>query len=427
MSRDTRATAATTIARVLEGASLNQVLPAALDTAPARDRSLLQQLCYGTLREYPRLQPQLARLLTKPLRSRDRDVEALLLLGLYQLSATRIPDHAAVAATVAAASALSRVWAKGLCNAVLRRYLRERESLLLQLDEAATAAHPQWLYQAIHDEWPRQAADMIAANNSQPPMVLRVNRRRGSREEYLARLDSEGIAAVAGELAPEAIYLTQPLDVGALPGFTEGMASVQDEAAQLAARLLQAAPGDRVLDACAAPGGKACHLLELEPDLQLIAMDSDEQRLQRVRDNLKRLALAAETLVGDATAPPAKLRTQPFQRIVVDAPCSASGVIRRHPDIKVLRRDTDIAGFAAQQLAILQGLWPLLAAGGRLLYITCSVLEEENSGVLQRFLETTPDAALLPPPVGEPRACGGQILPRIQGPDGLFYGLLQRR
>lgn len=425
MKRDTRAAAATVIARVLEGASLNQVLPAALDTVAARDRGLLQQLCYGTLREYPRLQPQLAQLLAKPLRGRDREVEALLLAGLYQLSATRIPDHAAVAATVAAATTLSRAWAKGLCNAVLRRYLREREALGRQLDDAAAAAHPQWLYRAIHEQWPQQATDIIAANNAQPPMVLRVNRRLGGREDYLAVLAANGIEATAGNLAAEAIYLAQPMDVSALPGFADGMVSVQDEAAQLAARLLQAAPGDRVLDACVAPGGKACHLLELDPTLQLVAMDVDQQRLQRVRDNLQRLSLNAEVLAGDAAAP-MQLQDQRFARILVDAPCSASGVVRRHPDIKVLRRPADIAGFAAQQLAILQGLWPLLAPGGRLLYVTCSVLEEENSGVLQQFLQATPEAVLLPAATGEPRPCGGQLLPRVQGPDGLFYGIVQR-
>ncbi|QIB65658.1 16S rRNA (cytosine(967)-C(5))-methyltransferase RsmB [Kineobactrum salinum] len=422
---DTRAAAATVVAQVLEGASLNQVLPAALDTVASRDRSLLQQLCYGTLREYPRLQPQLARLLAKPLRSRDREVEALLLAGLYQLSATRIPDHAAVAATVAAATALSRPWAKGLCNAVLRRYLREREVLAAQLDDAAAAAHPQWLYQAIHREWPQQAAAIIAANNAQPPMVLRVNRRLGSREDYLATLAANGIEASAGSLAAEAIYLAQPMDVSALPGFADGRVSIQDEAAQLAARLLQATPGDRVLDACAAPGGKTCHLLELDPTLRLVAMDVDPQRLRRVRENLQRLSLDAEVLTEDAAAP-VQLQGQRFQRILVDAPCSASGVVRRHPDIKVLRRPADIGSFAAQQLAILRGLWPLLAPGGRLLYVTCSVLEEENSGVLQQFLQATPEAILLPAPVGELRPCGGQLLPQVQGPDGLFYGIVQR-
>jgi len=428
MTTDTRAAAALAIAGVLEGGSLNQLLPAALETVGARDRGLLQQLCYGTLRYYPRLQPQLRQLLSKPLKTRDRDIEALLLLGLYQLEETRVPDHAAVAATVAATKALNKTWAKGLCNAVLRSYLRQRQDLPGKLSPAALAAHPDWLFDALQRDWPAQAAAIVAANNEQPPMVLRVNRQHGSRDDYLTALAAAGIAASAGRLAPESIYLQQAVDVAALPGFAAGWASVQDEAAQLAAQLLAPRAGERVLDACAAPGGKACHLLELEPSIVLTAMDIDASRLQRIQDNLQRLSLRAEVLQGNATAPPAALLERRFDRILVDAPCSASGVIRRHPDVKLLRREDDIPALAAQQLWILQGLWPLLQPGGTLLYVTCSVLEAENSAVVARFLEATGDAALQPLTVpGEQRSHGVQLLPVSGGTDGLFFSLLLRR
>lgn len=429
MATDTRAAAALAIAGVLEGGSLNQLLPRALETVGARDRGLLQQLCYGTLRHYPRLQPQLQQLLSKPLKNRDRDIEALLLLGLYQLEETRVPDHAAVAATVAATRALHKVWAKGLCNAVLRSYLRQREELLRKLSPAAIAAHPEWLFNALQRDWPTRADAIMAANNEQPPMVLRINRGHRSREAYLAELAAGDIAATPGQLVAEAVYLQQAVDVAALPGFAEGWASVQDEAAQLAAHLLGAEAGKRVLDACAAPGGKACHLLELEPGIALTAMDVDASRLQRIRDNLQRLSLQAEVLQGNAAAPAASLGEQHFDRILVDAPCSASGVIRRHPDVKLLRRAADIPALAAQQLSILQGLWPLLQPGGSLLYVTCSVLEAENSAVVQRFLAGTEDAVQqsITVPGGEQRAHGVQLLPVSGGPDGLFFSLLQRR
>ena len=427
MPLDTRAAAARAIAGVLQGGSLNTLLPAALETVSSRDRGLLQQLCYGTLRLYPRLQPQLQALLSKPLRSKDNDIQALLLLGLYQLEDTRIPDHAAVAASVGATRALQKDWARGLCNAVLRRFLRERNSLADALDPAARSAHPQWLYSALQKDWPEHAEAIMLANNEQPPMVLRSNAQRVSREQYLQRLTDAGFAAQAGLLAPESIYLDVPADVGLLPGFAEGLASVQDEAAQMAALLLAPAGGTRVLDACAAPGGKACHLLERQPDIALTAMDVDKARLARVRDNLQRLQLQAEVVQGNAAEPPADMPVQHFQHILVDAPCSASGVIRRHPDVKLLRRPEDIPALAAQQSAILDGLWPLLVPGGTLLYVTCSVLEAENSDVVQAFLRRTGDAERLPLQLGIPRAAGSQILPTRNGPDGLFFSLLRRR
>ncbi|HEY6130572.1 MAG TPA: 16S rRNA (cytosine(967)-C(5))-methyltransferase RsmB, partial [Halioglobus sp.] len=300
MNLDVRAAAAAVIGDVLGGLSLNQTLPARLDSVSERDRSLLQQLCYGTVRHVPRLQAMLDKLLDKPLRDKDRDVQGLLLCGLYQLDNMRVPDHAAVAATVGATQALKKPWARGMTNAVLRRYLREREQLAQVLDRAAAVSHPPWLYQRIAGQWPLAATTILEANNQQPPMTLRVNNRQVSREEYLVALDKQGIAATVGELSPHAIQLANPVDVGKLPGFAAGEVSVQDEAAQMAAPLLQAGAGERILDACAAPGGKTCHILELQPNLtELVAMDVDQSRLQKVAENLQRLNLNATLLVGD--------------------------------------------------------------------------------------------------------------------------------
>ena len=429
MSADVRATAARVIGAVIGGLSLNQVLPEKLNDVSERDRALLQQLSYGTLRQSPRLQAILKQLLDKPLRDKDRDVQGLLLCGLYQLDSTRVPDHAAVAATVDATRALKKPWAKGMTNAVLRRYLREREQLTQALDEAAAASHPAWLFQKILAQWPAAAAAIIDANNQQPPMTLRVNRGQASRDDYIGSLTGHGIAAEAGCLSKHAIQLAVPIDVWDLPEFSAGRVSVQDEAAQMAALLLQAGAGERVLDACAAPGGKTCHILELQPELaELVAMDIDELRLQKVSENLQRLNLKATLITGDAASPPAALEPASFDRILVDAPCSASGVIRRHPDVKLLRRESDIAPLADQQLRILRGLWPLLKTGGTLLYATCSILDEENSQVIQRFLTEEGDAALSGTEMAgsESVTSGRQLLPSSGGTDGLFYATLKK-
>ena len=429
MALDTRAAAASVLGEVLAGRSLNQALPPFVDQVEPRDRGLLRQLCYGSLRQAPRLQAFLERLLDKPLKERDRDIQGLLWCGLYQLESTRIPDHAAVAATVGATRALGKPWARGLANAILRRFLRERDRLLQEMDEAEAHCHPPWLYRKLHEQWPEQAAAIVEANNQQPPMTLRVNSAQLGREDYLQQLREAGIPARPGALGPEAVYLERGVEVEKLPGFGAGLASVQDEAAQLAAGLLSAAPGEHILDACAAPGGKTCHILELQPDLgRLVAMDVDKARLQRVGENLERLGLSAELVAGDGARPPAGLAAGEFDRILVDAPCSASGVIRRHPDVKLLRRPGDLPQLADQQLAILRGLWPLLKPGGRLLYATCSLFDEENSAVVRQFLQAHGDAALCATAWswGEATACGKQLLPSREGPDGLFYSLLQK-
>ena len=429
MATDCRTAAAKVLARVFTGQSLAQALPPMLERVPPRDRALLQQLCYGTLRNFHYLQGLLQQLLSKPMKDKDRDVQALLLVGLYQLSDTRIPDHAAVAATVDATRGLKKNWARGLSNAILRRYLREKESLATQLTQAQLDSHPNWLHREIQNQWPEQAEQILATNNEQPPLVLRVNSRHGSRAQYLARLTELDIAARAGDLSPQAIYLEEPRDVTTLPCFNEGHVSVQDEAAQLAAPLLNPQPGEHILDACAAPGGKTCHILETEPAVaRLYAADIEPDRLQRVTENLQRLGLDAQTLTMDCSKPDDSLQPAGFDRILVDAPCSASGVIRRHPDIKLLRRADDIPALAQQQLAILAGLWPLLKPGGTLLYVTCSILEAENDEVIDAFVSTNDDANLqiLDQPWGIATAAGRQLLPEQQGTDGLFFARLSK-
>jgi 16S rRNA (cytosine967-C5)-methyltransferase len=424
---DTRALAAMVLADVLAGQSLNQALPPRLNKVSGKDRGFLQELCYGCLRQLPLLQGILDQLLNKPLRDKDRDVHCLILLGLYQLRDSRVPDHAAVAATVDATATLKKPWARKLTNAILRRYLRESDALCANLSAAEASAHPEWLYHAIAKQWPDQASAIFEAGNSRPPMILRVNERLSTREDYLALLAEHELDARPGKLSPQAIYLDQAIDVVELPGWEEGAVSVQDEAAQLAALALNPAAGDRVLDACSAPGGKTCHLLELHPELgALVAMDSDANRLERVEDNLERLDLRAEVICGDASAPAQELKQSPFDCILVDAPCSASGVIRRHPDIKTLRRETDISQLAQQQLAILTALWPLLTAGGKLLYVTCSILDEENSQIVEKFVQQHDDASISNIDVGWGKVLPGgrQLLPQIGEHDGLFYSLL---
>jgi 16S rRNA (cytosine967-C5)-methyltransferase len=429
MTISTRAAAAHALASVLSGRSLNQSLALQLSKVDARERGLLQQLCYGTLRQLPKLNAILDQLMSKPLREKDSDVRALLLLGLYQLAATRVPDHAAVSATVEAVRELKKPWAKGLTNAVLRRYLRERDELEQSLDQAAKVAHPTWLYNKLRKQWPDNAQEIFAAANAQPPMTLRVNHQKISRSAYLEKLEAAGIAAMACTLGEQAITLAQPTDVTALPGFEAGFVSVQDEAAQMAATLLNPRAGERILDACAAPGGKTCHMLELQNKLaEMVAMDVDSERLKKVEENLQRLELGATLLAGDAAAPPDSLEQASFDAILVDAPCSAIGVIRRHPDVKTLRREKDIPQLAAQQLLILQGLWPLLKPGGRLLYATCSILNEENSKVVDRFLQLHSDAecGATEPSWGEACLHGRQLLPSTSGSDGLFYAMLEK-
>ncbi len=412
--------------------SLASLLPPQLDRVSQRDRGLLMEMCYGTLRWYPALEAILRHLMDKPLKARDAEITALLAAALYQLRVMRTPDHAAVNEAVAATRALKRPWARGLVNGLLRRYLREREAIdrALAGDPAYTSAHPAWLRTMLAKAWPEQSGAIFHANNSRPPMTLRVNRRQGTRQGYQDALAEAGITARAANFAGDALYLAEPVPVESLPGFAEGRVSVQDEASQLAADLLDPAPGQRVLDACCAPGGKTCHILESQPALsELVALDIDGERLARVTENLDRLGLSATLQAADAGEPEVWWDGRPFQRILVDAPCSATGVIRRHPDIKLLRQQADIDKLAARQLALLQALWPTLDAGGVMLYTTCSVLPVENGSVIARFVDQQENCQLLPldMPWGVATGHGRQLLPAVDGCDGFYYAMLRKR
>jgi 16S rRNA (cytosine967-C5)-methyltransferase len=431
-SQNPRAVAVSVLTRVLtEGQSLSTLLPHSFQTLPPERRALAQEFCYGTLRWVPRLELLLGKLLSKPLKPKDSDVKSLLLLGLYQLGYMDIPPHAAVSETVAVTALLkNKGWARGLVNAVLRRYLREKESLEPKLDDNAVAAtaHPDWLLALLKQAWPQAWSDIVSANNQRPPMTLRVNRRRHSREDYRSQLEAQGMECDPSPYAPDALTLTQPVNVEQLPGFAQGEVSVQDSAAQLAAVLLAPGSGMRVLDACAAPGGKTGHLLEVGSGLALTAIDVEEKRLASVRQNLDRLQLDATLIAADAADPDSWWDGRPFDRILLDAPCSASGVIRRHPDIKLLRRREDIDQLVRLQAAILEALWPLLKPGGILLYATCSVLPQENSEQLANFLANHEDAKDNPIDAewGQAVTVGRQILPGQDGMDGFFYACIEK-
>ncbi len=425
-----RLAAARALAAVLSGkASLNSSLPAQLDKVDERDRGLTQDLAFGTARWQPRLDLLAAQLLQKPFKAADADVQALLLVGLYQLFYTRIPAHAAIGETVGCADKLKKPWAKGLLNAVLRRAQREGEALLagMERDPVVRTAHPRWLQKALKAFWPEQWEAICAANNAHPPMILRVNRRHHSRDAYLALLAEAGIGASACQYSRDGIVLAEACDVRGLPGFAEGWVSVQDEAAQLSADLLELAPGQRVLDACCAPGGKTCHLLEAEPSLaHMTAIDLEAKRLTRVRENLDRLQLDAELIACDARDTASWWDGKPFQRILLDAPCSATGVIRRHPDIKLTRQADDIPALAALQGELLDALWPTLEVGGMLLYATCSSLPTENTEVIEAFLARTPGARELDlaTEAGLRQPHGRQLLAQEGGHDGFYYAKL---
>ncbi|BBT37738.1 16S rRNA (cytosine(967)-C(5))-methyltransferase RsmB [Pseudomonas putida] len=425
-----RLAAARALAAVLSGkASLNSSLPAQLDKVEERDRGLVQDLAFGTARWQPRLDLLAAQLLQKPFKAADADVQALLLVGLYQLFYTRIPAHAAIGETVGCADKLKKPWTKGLLNAVLRRAQREGEALLadMERDPVVRTAHPRWLQKALKAFWPQQWEAICAANNAHPPMILRVNRRHHSRDAYLALLTEAGISASPCQYSRDGILLAEACDVRGLPGFAEGWVSVQDEAAQLAADLMELAPGQRVLDACCAPGGKTCHLLEAEAGLaEVVAIDLEAKRLARVRENLDRLQLDAQLIACDARDTASWWDGKPFQRILLDAPCSATGVIRRHPDIKLTRQADDIPALAALQGELLDALWPTLEVGGMLVYATCSSLPTENTEVIEAFLARTPGARELDLALeaGLRQPHGRQLLAQEGGHDGFYYAKL---
>jgi len=414
--------AALAVCQVLEGRSLTGILESEFARHPRltpQQRGAAQDLAYGTLRHYGTLQAVLDQLLTHP--PADRRVGCLLLAALYQLEFRRSVAHAVVNEAVNAAASLPRA-PKALVNAVLRNFLRRREELLARArgGDVGRYSHPQWWIDRLRAEYPGEHSAILEAGNGHPPMALRVNRRRCDPDAYVERLRATGID---GEQAgASGILLAKPVPVDRLPGFAEGEVSVQDLGAQEVAPLLDLSAGQRVLDACAAPGGKTAHILECA-DVDCLALDSDDLRLARVRENLRRLGLSARFAAGDAAVPAAWWEGRPFDRILADVPCSASGVARRHPDIKWLRRESDIAQYSAVQARILDALWQTLASDGKLLYATCSVFGEENRLQIAGFLSRHSDAEALPLPGG--LAPDGQLLP---GPrhDGFYYALIAR-
>ncbi len=436
-----RAVAAEIVDAVVHGGrSLDLTIVEMEARITSRDRSLLRMLCYGSLRQHWRLQGYVEQLISKPLRKRDRIINCLLAIGLYQLVEMRIPDHAVLSETVEAARLLRRPKLAGLVNACLRRFTRDKLASTEPVGDEARWNHPAWLIEAIRNDWPEDWQAILAANNERAPMWLRVNAARGSVSRYLDRLSELGIEATPMRSIVDAVKLAEPQAVEELPGFADGDVSVQDGAAQIAARWLlheraTEKQADRVLDACAAPGGKSSHLTEIGAGrIALVAVDSDEARLQRVVENLARVGGDATIIAADASNPEEWWDREPFDGILLDAPCSASGVIRRHPDIKLLRRESDLARLAALQAALLTALWGLLAPGGTLLYVTCSVLAKENDDVIAAFLRTHDDASendVLPNnnihDLMRRKACGYQVLPGTADLDGFYYAALQKK
>ena len=420
----TRVSAARVLDVVLHrGRSLKATLAAALPAlADPRDRALVEAIVFTALRQRARFDAALEAWLAKPLGARDHELRALLHAGFAQLS-LGMPDHAVVAATVDAARALGRPHQAGLVNAVLRR--AQREGLPAAGDEAAW---PRWLAQRIRTDWPGQADAIFAASAEEAPMWLRVHARATTRDGYLERLHEAGIDGQVDASLPDAIRLEAALPVQQLPGFDDGVVSVQDGAAQRVADALSPRPQARVLDACAAPGGKAAHLAERDPSLRITALDVDPRRVRRMQDGFARLKLDIEAAAADATRPDTWWDGVPFDAILLDAPCSATGIVRRQPDVLLHRRETDIAALVDAQATLLDAAWPMLAAGGTLLYATCSILREENAAQVEAFLARTADAALEPLEAGfgHDTGFGAQRLPGEAGMDGFFYARLRK-
>jgi 16S rRNA (cytosine967-C5)-methyltransferase len=401
------------------------------DSLEPRDRAFCRELCYGTIRWYPRLEAILGLLLKKSFKPKDADITVLALLGLYQIIYLETPDHAAVSETVNTCRQGKKSWAKGVLNGVLRNFLRNRESLENNVDNILHKkhAHPQWLVEQLNKSWGKQLPDILSANNQYPPMSIRVNSAVNSRDVYLNKLTEADVSATINPFNEVGLTLNSAVNVDQLPDFWQGAASVQDSAAQLAADLLKVEKGQRVLDVCAAPGGKAAHILEIAPDdVSLVAIDIDERRNQLTLEGLERLHLTAEVLTVDGLEPDEWFDGKPFQRILLDAPCSATGVIRRHPDIKLLRKPSDIPALVELQGQLLDAIWPLLDKNGVLLYATCSILEAENSQQIKAFISRHTDAKEIKMDVNWGRTCehGQQILPGDNNMDGFYYACLTK-
>ncbi len=416
---------------VNDRASLATVIPETEPRVTPGDRPLFRELTFGVCRWYHRLDMVARQFLQRPIRKRENSARLLILMGLYQLFFTRIPAHAAIHSTVELAARVNAGKVKGLINGVLRNAQRDGAEILerLQHNEQYQYSHPQWMIDKLKGNWPDDWRAILDQNNRKAPLTLRINSRKISRKDYSALLDNHGLGHRLSSLSPKGIILDRPADVTQIPGYIEGLFSVQDEAAQLCTQLLDAGSTDlTILDACAAPGGKTTAILEQATEnSKITALELHPERLTRIEENLRRLGLAAEIKEGDATRQN-WWDGKDFDRILVDAPCSASGVIRKHPDIKLLRLESDIMPLAETQLAILHNLWPMLKTGGILLYATCSVFPQENTRIIERFLKQTPNAGEITIEEEWGKACttGRQLFPNQESHDGFYYARLTK-
>ncbi len=424
MATPVRSAAASLLDDVAQGSSLNHVYNRAERQVAESEQPFLRELVYGSLRLWPLYRGVTRQLLERPLKPKDSVLEALLIMAMYELDECATPDYASVSGAVDCCEQLGRPWASRLINGCLRRFQRDKETLMQALGESERAALPGWLHKLLSKALPDQLSQLADASRHRPPFTLRVNPERVSTDEYQALLREEGIEASAAGAC--GLTLVQPMPVSKLPHFQDGFVSVQDASAQLAALLLSPEPGMSVLDACAAPGGKACHLAEL--GAQVTASDVSEARLIKVHENAERLDLAVTTVLSDGRNLQEVLALASFDAVLLDVPCSATGVMRRNPDVKLIRRKSDIGQFATLQSELLQSVWPLLKPGGRLLYATCSVLPQENDAVVGAFLDAEDTARLLPLPIeiGETMTYGQQVIPSELNGDGLYYSLLEK-
>ncbi len=413
---------------VRDGKSLSELLPAAQLDLDTREAALLQELTFGVCRSYGKLDAIVDQLLKKSLRNKDTDVRMLLWLALHEIGSMRTPDYAVTSSYVNLTKKIKKPWAKGLINGTLRQFLRDQEALTIKAVQSNPHSLPDWIQKSIVKDWPEQATSVFEAFNSRAPLTLRVNSAKTDRDKLRETLKAANVHTEVCEHVDTGVRVIDGPPVTSLPGFAEGEFSVQDQSAQLAAFLVKPMPGERVLDACAAPGGKSCHLLELQPSIDLVCLDSSAERLLRVEQNLQRLNLKADIVTGDAAEPESWWDKKLFDAILLDAPCSALGALRRHPDIRLLRRESDIRSLGKLQFSLLQSLWQLLKPGGRLIYATCSVLKKENEACVGRFLAETPDVAETPIDAqwGVPASHGRQILPGQNQADGFYYAILQK-
>lgn len=425
-----RSVALNILHKVLQGRSLASV-KTEVNSLDKRQRALAMELVQGVLRWRWKLEYLLALLMKKPLRNKEQELKLLLLLALYELMELSTPEYAVVNETVQLSRDLGKSWASGMVNGVLRTFIRDKQAHLdkAESDDIAKYSHPDWLIALMRSDWPEHWQQILQANNQRPPLWLRVNPLQSETQIYRKLLDEQAIESSLHPAVPHAIKIERGIDVSSLPGFDQGMVSVQDAGAQLAAGLLSVSAGDSVLDLCAAPGGKTCHLLELEPGIKkLVAVELEQQRMQRVRENLDRLKLDAELIVADASDASSWWDGKLFDRILVDAPCSATGVIRRHPDIKSLRRESDLSSLSHTQQQILQQAWRMLSAGGMLLYVTCSVLRQENEAQIAKLLNQYDDAEELSLDESWGVKCvhGRQLLPGENDSDGFYFALIRK-